>query len=138
MYDANRLVDNYHLYLGSLKNVKNFMLCYAVKANPNLALLNLFYKLGSGFDVVSGGEISRCLAAGVDPSKIIFSGCGKTLEEITLAVKSDINCINVESWEELARIEAVASRHNKIQSISIRVNPELHLDGEYQLEISCS
>ncbi|KAH9397572.1 hypothetical protein TYRP_003892 [Tyrophagus putrescentiae] len=129
VYDANRLVDNYRLYLGSLKNVKNFMLCYAVKANPNLALLNLFYKLGAGFDVVSGGEIARCLAAGVDPSKIIFSGCGKTVEELTVAVKADVQCINVESWEELDRIEAVASRHNKMQNISIRVNPELNLDG---------
>ncbi|XP_017491894.1 PREDICTED: diaminopimelate decarboxylase-like [Rhagoletis zephyria] len=129
VYDANRLVDNYRLYLGSLKNVKNFMLCYAVKANPNLALLNLFYKLGAGFDVVSGGEIARCLAAGVDPAKIIFSGCGKTVEELTVAVKADVQCINVESWEELDRIEAVASRHNKMQNISIRVNPELNLDG---------
>lgn len=107
------------------------MLCYAVKANPNLALLNLFYKLGAGFDVVSGGEIARCLAAGVDPSKIIFSGCGKTVEELTVAVKADVQCINVESWEELDRIEAVASRHNKMQNISIRVNPELNLDGEF-------
>lgn len=129
VYDVNRLVDNYHLYLGSLKNVKNFLLCYAVKANPNLALLNLFYKLGSGFDVVSGGEISRCLAAGVDPSKIIFSGCGKSLEEIELAVKSELQCINVESWEELDRIETIANKHNKVQSISIRVNPDLVLDG---------
>src|SRR5699024_6064657 len=99
-------------------------------------------------DVVSGGEISRCLAAGVDPSKIIFSGCGKfdsvratqflnywqflgkSLEEIDLAVKSDVQCINVESWDELDRIESVANKYNKVQSISIRINPELNLDGE--------
>lgn len=135
VYDANRLIDNYYLYLGSLKNVKNFMLCYAVKANPNLALLNMFYKLGAGFDVVSGGEISRCLAAGVDPSRIIFSGCGKSMEEIELAVKSDVQCINVESWGELDRIEMIANRYNKIQDISIRVNPDLNLDGKFVVSV---
>lgn len=138
VYDANRLIDNYYLYLGSLKNVKNFMLCYAVKANPNLALLNMFYKLGAGFDVVSGGEISRCLAAGVDPSRIIFSGCGKSMEEIELAVKSDVQCINVESWGELDRIEMIANRYNKIQDISIRVNPDLNLDGHSHSNTSTS
>lgn len=95
VYDVNRLIDNYNVYLGSLKNLKNFMLCYAVKvryncievtelmtiesllkANSNLALLDIFARLGCGFDVVSGGEISRCLSVGVDPTKIIFSGCG--------------------------------------------------------------
>lgn len=129
VYDVNRLVDNYQVYLGSLRNVNNFMLCYAVKANPNLALLDVFSRLGSGFDVVSGGEISRCLAAGVDPSKIVYSGCGKSIDEIDYAVRVGVFCINVESWGELERIEDRARAHNKIQNVSIRINPDINLEG---------
>lgn len=112
-----------------MKGVKNFQICYAVKANPNLGILNMLSRMGSGFDVVSGGEIARCLAAGVEPSKIIFSGCGKSDEEIKYAVKSNVHCINVESWEELDRIEMIAAKLNKVQNVSIRVNPDLVLDG---------
>jgi diaminopimelate decarboxylase len=129
VYDVNRLVDNYHVYLGSLKNLNNFMLCYAVKANPSLTILDVFSRLGAGFDVVSGGEIARCLAAGVDPSRIVYSGCGKSIEEIDYAVRSGLFCINVESWGELDRIEDRARAYNKVQNISIRVNPDINLEG---------
>ncbi|XP_054159152.1 diaminopimelate decarboxylase-like isoform X2 [Oppia nitens] len=129
VYDVNRLTDNYNVYLGSLKSIKNFMLCYAVKANPNLALIDIFARLGCGFDVVSGGELSRCLSVGVDPSKIVYSGCGKSIEEIDYAVRSEIHCINVESWLELERIEDRARTHNKTQNVSIRINPDVNLEG---------
>lgn len=75
--------------------------------------------------MVSGGEIARCLAAGVDPSKIVFSGCGKSVDEIEYAVEKAVFCINVESWSELERIEAAARKYNKIQNIAIRVNPHV-------------
>lgn len=129
VYDLNRMVDNYNLYIGSLKLIKSFLLCYAVKANSNLTILNAFSQLGAGFDVVSGGEIVRCLTAGVDPNKIVFSGCGKSDKELELAVSSGIHCINVESWEELDRLEVVALKLNKIQNISIRINPGIALEG---------
>ncbi|CAG2118423.1 unnamed protein product [Medioppia subpectinata] len=105
------------------------MLCYAVKANSNVALLEIFSRLGCGFDVVSGGEISRCLSVGVDPSKIVYSGCGKSIEEIDYAVRSEVFCINVESWAELERIEDRARAHNKVQNVSIRINPDVNLEG---------
>lgn len=99
------------------------------KANSNLALLDVFAKLGAGFDVVSGGEIARCLKAGVDPSKIVFSGCGKSYDEIEYAVRSRVYCINVESGDELDRIQEAACKADIIQNVSVRVNPDLHLDG---------
>lgn len=128
IYDINRIYDNYNLLAGVLKT-KNFLLSYSVRANSNLAILNIFSRLGSGFDVASGGEIARCLAAGVDPSRITFSGCGKTNDEIDLAIKSGIYCINAESWDELNRIENVCVKYNKIQNVSIRINADTHSEG---------
>ena len=114
---------------------KNFLLSYSVRANSNLAVLNILSRLGSGFDVASGGEIARCLAAGVDPSRITFSGCGKTQDEIDFAIKSGIYCINAEAWDELNRIESVCVKYNKIQNVSIRINADTHSEGNSFFEI---
>ena len=100
-------------------------LCFAVKANSNIAILNLFANLGAGFDIVSGGELERVLYAGGDPQKIVFSGVGKTASEIEAALKANILCFNVESRSELMRIEEVAKKINLKAPISIRVNPDV-------------
>lgn len=99
--------------------------CYAVKANSNLAVLNILARLGSGFDIVSGGELARVLAAGGKPDKVVFSGVGKTVIEINDAIEKGIRCFNVESVAELIRINDVATLHNCQAPISIRVNPDV-------------
>lgn len=103
----------------------DFNLHYAVKANSNLAVLKLCRDLGAGFDIVSGGELSRVLAAGGDPSTVIFSGVGKSIEEIDFALKVGIECFNVESEAELERITARAEVIGQVAPISIRVNPNV-------------
>ena len=101
------------------------LVCYALKANSNLAILGLFAQLGSGFDIVSGGELARVLAAGGDPRKVVFSGVGKTEREMRQALDAGILCFNVESEAELARLDAVAGAAGKRAPISIRVNPDV-------------
>ncbi len=101
------------------------LICYAVKANSNLAVLQIMARLGSGFDIVSGGELARVLEAGGDPAKVVFSGVGKTHEEIATALKVGIKCFNVESTAELLRINEVAAQMDKRAPISIRVNPDV-------------
>ena len=98
---------------------------YAVKANSNLSILQLFAELGCGFDIVSSGELSRVLAAGGDPAKVLFSGVGKTTEEIDHAIKVGIECFNVESAAELERISSRAELLGRVAPISIRVNPNV-------------
>lgn len=101
------------------------LICYAVKANSNIGVLSVLAKLGSGFDIVSGGELARVLKAGGDPAKVVFSGVGKTSEEIAFALEQSIMCFNVESATELERINTVAAKMNKVAPISIRVNPDV-------------
>ncbi|MBU2278010.1 MAG: diaminopimelate decarboxylase [Gammaproteobacteria bacterium] len=101
------------------------LVCYAVKANSNIALLNLLARLGSGFDIVSEGELRRVLQAGGDPSKVVFSGVGKSEAEIAFALETGIKCFNVESAPELHRIAEVAAKLGKVAPISIRVNPDI-------------
>ena len=101
------------------------LVCYAVKANPNLALLNLLARLGSGFDIVSGGELARVIAAGGDPGKIVFSGVGKTIAEMHRGLELGIHCFNVESTSELDHLDAVAGQAGKRAPVSIRVNPDV-------------
>ena len=101
------------------------LVCFAVKSNPSLAILNLFAKLGAGFDIVSGGELARVLAAGGDPKKIVFSGVGKTATEMQAALKAGIFCFNVESASELVRLKQVAAEMGKIAPVSLRVNPNV-------------
>ena len=100
----------------------NHLVCFAVKANPNIAILNLFAKLGAGFDIVSGGELARVLAAGGDPQKIVFSGVGKNADEMRAALNAGIFCFNVESASELNRLNQVAGEMGKIAPVSLRVN----------------
>ncbi len=101
------------------------LICYAVKANSNLAVLNVLARCGAGFDIVSGGELERVLAAGGEPGKIIFSGVGKTADEMRRALEIGIHCFNVESWPELERLSAVASGMGRTAAISLRVNPDV-------------
>ncbi|MDR0246868.1 MAG: diaminopimelate decarboxylase [Burkholderiales bacterium] len=101
------------------------LVCYAVKANGNLAILNLLARLGFGFDIVSGGELARVLAAGGDPAKIMFSGVGKTVAEMEAALQAGILCFNVESASELGVLAATATRLGKVAPVSFRVNPDV-------------
>lgn len=101
------------------------LVCFAVKSNPSLAVLNLFARLGAGFDIVSGGELARVLAAGGDPAKVVFSGVGKTEDEMEAALSAGIFCFNVESASELDRLNEVAARLGKVAPVSLRVNPNV-------------
>lgn len=101
------------------------LVCFAVKSNSNIALLNIMARLGSGFDIVSQGELERVLAAGGEASKVVFSGVAKSHNEIQRALEVGIRCFNVESIPELLRINEVAAKLNKIAPISLRVNPDV-------------
>ena len=101
------------------------LVCFAVKSNPNIAILNVMAKLGSGFDIVSQGELERVLAAGGDAAKVVFSGVAKSHQEIARALEVNIRCFNVESEAELLRINQVAGEMGKIAPISLRVNPDV-------------
>ena len=101
------------------------LVCFAVKSNPSLAILSLFAKLGAGFDIVSGGELARVIAAGGDPAKVVFSGVGKTESEMRSALEVGIFCFNVESASELDRLNRVAGNMKKIAPVSLRVNPNV-------------
>lgn len=103
----------------------NHLVCFAVKSNPSLAILNLFAKLGAGFDIVSGGELARVIAAGGDPAKVVFSGVGKTADEMRAALEAGIFCFNVESASELARLNDIAGFMGKVAPVSLRVNPNV-------------
>ena len=104
---------------------RGHLVCYAVKANSNLAILNLFARLGSGFDIVSGGELQRVLKAGGDPQKIVFSGVGKQPDEMRAALAAGIFCFNVESEAELVVLDRVAGGMHKTAPVSLRVNPDV-------------
>lgn len=111
--------------LGAHPAGKDALVCYAIKANSNLAILQTFARLGSGFDIVSGGELRRVLHAGADVSKVVFSGVGKTEEEMAFALDKGIHCFNIESAPELERLSAVATKMRKTAPISLRVNPDV-------------
>lgn len=101
------------------------MICYAIKANSNLAILNMLAKLGAGFDIVSGGELERVLLAGGQPSRIVFSGVGKSADEIARALDVGIFCFNVESEAELELLAQIAAQKGKVANVSLRVNPDV-------------
>ncbi|WP_315028508.1 diaminopimelate decarboxylase [Aggregatibacter segnis] len=101
------------------------LVCFAVKSNPNIAILNVMAKLGSGFDIVSQGELERVLAAGGDAGKVVFSGVAKSRQEIARALEVNIRCFNVESEAELLRINQIAGEMGKIAPISLRINPDV-------------
>ena len=124
VYSKAALTDAYTQFCASLKHT-NHLVCFAVKSNPNLAILNLFARLGAGFDIVSGGELARVLAAGGSADKIVFSGVGKTADEMRAALTANIFCFNVESASELTRLNEVAASMGKVAPISLRVNPNV-------------
>ncbi|MBT7323119.1 MAG: diaminopimelate decarboxylase [Gammaproteobacteria bacterium] len=127
LYSEKIITDNFLDYQNSFGDNAH-LICYSVKANSNLSVLSLLAKLGSGFDIVSGGELSRVIMAGGDPKKTVFSGVGKTEEEIRFALASNIMCFNVESYDELMTINAIALEEKVIASISIRINPEIDVN----------
>ncbi|MDB5838943.1 MAG: lysA [Herminiimonas sp.] len=129
VYSKAALLENFSAYNDACKrhssNENSSLVCYSVKSNSNLAVLNLLARAGSGFDIVSGGELLRVIAAGGDPRKVIFSGVGKSRDEMRLALQHDILCFNVESIPELHRLNDVAGALGKRAAVSLRVNPNV-------------
>ena len=127
-YSRAALTKAYAAYCDALRAHglgERSLVCYAVKANSNLAILNLFARLGAGFDIVSGGELARVIAAGGDPAKIVFSGVGKSRDEMRAALEAGIHCFNVESASELEQLSKVAGRTGRRAPVSLRVNPDV-------------
>ncbi|HEY0841243.1 diaminopimelate decarboxylase [Methylotenera sp.] len=124
VYSKSALSQAFERFSAGFKDA-NHLVCFAVKSNPSLAILNLFAKLGAGFDIVSGGELARVIAAGGDPKKVVFSGVGKTADEMRAALEAGIFCFNVESASELVRLNDVATYMGKIAPVSLRVNPNV-------------
>ncbi|OAI49441.1 diaminopimelate decarboxylase [Gammaproteobacteria bacterium SCGC AG-212-F23] len=124
VYSKQAICDNWQAFDKGLKKIKH-RICYAVKANSNIHILKVLATLGSGFDIVSQGELERVLAAGGDPKKIVFSGVGKSTNEIAAALAADVDCFDVESLQELERINKIAKQHNKIAQIALRINPNI-------------
>ena len=124
IYSARTLRRHFRVLREAFRN-DDVLICFAMKALSNLSVLKLFSEMGAGFDIVSVGELMRCLRAGADPRKIVFSGVGKTDEEIEAALAANILMINVESRPELGRISAIASRLGIDAPVSLRVNPDL-------------
>jgi diaminopimelate decarboxylase len=124
VYSKATLLENFDSYANACAG-RDALVCYAMKANSNLAILDLLARRGAGFDIVSGGELLRVLAAGGDPAKVIFSGVGKTVDEMRLALSHDILCFNVESIPELHRLNEVAGAMGKTARVSLRVNPNV-------------
>ena len=124
IYSKQHLIDRWQAYDRAFGQHPH-LICYAVKANSNLAVLNVLAQQGSGFDIVSVGELERVIAAGGDPAKVVFSGLGKTATEIERALSAGIHCFNVESAPEVDLIQQVAEKLNKVAPISLRVNPDV-------------
>jgi len=124
VYSRAAITEAYRAYANALAGRRS-LVCYAMKANSNLAVLNILARLGAGFDIVSGGELERVLIAGGSPGKVVFSGVGKSEAEIELALAAEILCFNVESGAELDRIARAARRLGRRARISIRVNPDV-------------
>ncbi|MGH6841587.1 MAG: diaminopimelate decarboxylase family protein, partial [Methylocella sp.] len=123
-YSTATLTRHYKVFHSAFCGLPH-LVCYAVKANSNLAVLKTLARLGAGMDVVSGGELRRALAAGVAPEKITFSGVGKTQAEMAFALEQDILCFNVESEPELAFLSEVATSQNRTARVALRVNPDV-------------
>jgi len=124
VYSKAALLENFNAYHDACQG-RDALVCYAMKANANLAVLDLLARQGAGFDIVSGGELLRVIAAGGDPGKTIFSGVGKTIEEMNLALQKGILCFNVESIPELHRLNQVAGKLGMRARVSLRVNPNV-------------
>ena len=133
LYSRKQIEENYINFAKIFRNI-NPLICFAAKANTNLTIMRMLGKLGSGADVVSGGELLKALKAGIKPNKIVFSGVGKTEEELKLAIKSKILLINVESESEAILINKIGRKVNKIISIGFRINP--NVDAKTHKKIS--
>ncbi|MDH1054001.1 diaminopimelate decarboxylase [Aquipseudomonas alcaligenes] len=124
VYSRAHIEAQYRAYADALAGMPH-LVCFAVKANSNLGVLNVLARLGAGFDIVSRGELERVLAAGGEPAKIVFSGVGKTRDDMRRALEVGVHCFNVESVDELERLQLVAAELGKTASISLRVNPDV-------------
>lgn len=124
VYSSATLRRHWRVLDRSLSGLRH-LVCYAAKANGNLGILDLFARMGAGFDIVSGGELYRVLKAGGNPRKVVFSGVGKTDEEIAFALSQRVKCLNVESGPELARVSVIARRLGVIAPVALRVNPDV-------------
>ena len=127
VYSRAAIENQWHAYDGAFAD-RAHLICYAVKANSNLAVLNILARLGSGFDIVSGGELLRVLQAGGNAEKIVFSGVGKTRDEMRQALQAGIKCFNIESHSELLLLDSVAAEMDKTAPVSLRVNPDVDAD----------
>lgn len=125
LYSNNNIVKNFKSFYNNFKRVTP-LICFSVKANSNIQILRVLKKMGSGADVVSGGELLKCLKSGIKPNKIVFSGVGKTEEELGLAIKKNILLINVESENEAILINKISGQMRKSTSIGIRLNPDIN------------
>src|SRR2546425_11052777 len=123
-YSTATLRRHYEVFADAFADVKA-LICYAMKANSNQAVVKTLAALGAGADVVSGGELARALGAGIAPDKIMFSGIGKTASELALAVDEGILCVNVESEAELDLLSAIAAEKGREVCVSVRVNPDV-------------
>jgi len=124
VYSRAHIEQQYRAYAEALQGVEH-LVCFAVKANSNLGVLNLLARLGAGFDIVSRGELERVLAAGGEPGKIVFSGVGKTRDDMRRALQIGVHCFNVESTDELERLQQVAAELGVKAPVSLRVNPDV-------------
>ncbi|MDY7218310.1 diaminopimelate decarboxylase [Denitrificimonas sp. JX-1] len=124
VYSRAHIEAQYRSYADALEGVEH-LVCFAVKANSNIAVLNILARLGAGFDIVSVGELERVLAAGGKPERVVFSGVGKTREEMRRALEVGVHCFNVESVDELDRLQEVAAHLGVIAPVSLRVNPDV-------------
>ncbi|CAK17982.1 diaminopimelate decarboxylase [Pseudomonas entomophila] len=124
VYSRAHIEAQYRSYTDALQGVEH-LVCFAVKANSNLGVLNLLARLGAGFDIVSGGELERVLAAGGRADRVVFSGVGKTREDMRRALEVGVHCFNVESSDELERLQVVAAEMGKTAPVSLRVNPDV-------------
>lgn len=124
VYSRQALTAAFSEYTGAFAGIPH-LVCYAMKANSTLAILDVFARLGSGFDIVSGGELERVIAAGGDAGKVVFSGVGKSADEMAFALEQGILCFNVESASELARLDRVARSLGRRAPVSLRVNPDV-------------
>ncbi|MEH2472569.1 diaminopimelate decarboxylase [Nitrobacteraceae bacterium AZCC 2161] len=131
-YSTATLERHYRVFSEAFADAKS-LVCYAMKANSNQSVLRTLAKLGAGADVVSGGELKRALAAGIPPNKIVFSGVGKTADELRMALDEDILCLNIESEPELELLSAIASETGRTARISIRVNPDVDSGGHAKI-----
>ncbi|MDI9777300.1 MULTISPECIES: diaminopimelate decarboxylase [Pseudomonas] len=124
VYSRAHIEAQYRSYTDALQGTDH-LVCFAVKANSNLGVLNVLARLGAGFDIVSGGELERVLAAGGRADRVVFSGVGKTREDMRRALEVGVHCFNVESTDELERLQVVAAEMGKVAPISLRVNPDV-------------